>query len=154
MADEKSERTSGFAKKVRPQNRPNQAGAPKQRRCLMSMVCHHLLRWWHIWKMAQFPTDTSYFRAKAPPESFELRGGVIKLQRSDQQGPPSGPVTILTFLDGLPRKVQVTLAEADHQKAVEAYQRGATVTCSAELIKQGTQFVLQNPREFTVSQEE
>ena len=95
-----------------------------------------------------------YFRAKAPPEPLELRGAVIKLQRADKDGPPSGPVTILTFLDGLPRKVQVTLAEADHQKAVEAYQRGATVTCSGELLKHGTQLTLQNPREFTVSQEE
>jgi hypothetical protein len=95
-----------------------------------------------------------YFRAQAPPEPIELRGAVIKLQRSDKHGPPAGPVTILTFVDGLPRKVNVILSHADHQKAVEAYRRGATVTCIGELIRQGTQFVLQNPREFTVSQED
>ena len=53
-------------------------------------------------------------------------------------------MTILAFVDGLPRKVHVTLQESEHQKAVTAYQRGATVTCSGELTRQGSQFVLQN----------
>jgi hypothetical protein len=95
-----------------------------------------------------------YFRAKARPEPVELRGAVIKLHRLNQQELPSNAVTILTFLDGRPQKVNVTLDDEDYRKAVQAHKRGATVTCSGDLVRQGAQLVLQIPREFTVSQDE
>jgi hypothetical protein len=93
-------------------------------------------------------------KATAPREEVEIRGGVVKLQRQGEQGPPAGPVSILAFLDGNPRRVSVTLEEADHQRAIQAYERGATVICTGDLLKVAQQYILQNPRGFTIVSEE
>lgn len=95
-----------------------------------------------------------HYKAATPPEAFELRGAVIGLRRDDKEGPPTGPVTIFGLVEGAQRKVQVTLNQDDHQKAIDAYNRGATVACSGELTKQGSQYVLQKLSGFTVLPEE
>jgi hypothetical protein len=92
--------------------------------------------------------------AAAPREGVEIRGIVKKLQRQGEQGPPAGPVTIWAFLDGNPRRVSVTLAEADHHTAILAYERDATVVCTGDLVKSGQQYSLQNPRGFNIVSEE
>jgi hypothetical protein len=89
-------------------------------------------------------------KATAPREEVEIRGGVVKLQKEGEQGPPSGPVTLLAFIDGTPRRVFVTLAEPDHNTAIQAYQRDATVVCTGDLVKIGQKYILQNPHGFTM----
>ena len=90
------------------------------------------------------------FRATAPVEAVELQGFVVKLQTTTPDGPPAGPVTIHALADGVVRKVVVALSEADHRAAIDAYNRRATVVCTGDLVLQGSQYTLQNPRGFAV----
>jgi hypothetical protein len=91
-----------------------------------------------------------WFKASAPSEEVEIRGAVVRLQRKDETGPPTGPVTLWAVVEGKPRKVSLELAEADHQIALQAYKEGATVVCTGTLVRTGQLFTLQNPRQFTI----
>lgn len=93
-------------------------------------------------------------KATAPREDVEIRGHVVILRKEGELGPPAGPVTILTFIDGTPRRVTVPLAMADHHLAIQAYERGTPVACTGDLIKSGQQFTLHNPRGFTIVSED
>lgn len=91
------------------------------------------------------------YRASAPPEETEVRGAVVQLRRDEQHGPVSGPVTVMAFVEGRPRRVQILLDETAHQVAVEAYREGAPIACTGDLVKQGASWVLQNPKGFTIA---
>lgn len=91
------------------------------------------------------------YRASAPPEETEIRGAVVQLRRDDRTGPMSGPVTVMAFVDGRPRKVQVALDETAHQTAFEAYRDGLEVVCTGDLAKQGGAWVLNNPKGFAIA---
>lgn len=93
-------------------------------------------------------------KVTAPREEVEIHGVVMKLQKEGEEGPPAGPVTILAFIDGTPRRVTVPLAMEDHRVAIQAYERGIAVACTGDLIKSGRQYTLQNPRGFTFVSEE
>ena len=91
------------------------------------------------------------FRASAPPEEAEIRGAVLQLNRDEAKGIASGPVTVMAFVQGKPRKVQITLDAPSHALAVQAYERAAEIGCTGDLVKQGGAWVLQNPKGFTVA---
>lgn len=94
------------------------------------------------------------FRQSAPPEETEIRGVVVQLRRDEQSGPVSGPVTIVAFIEGKPRRVQIALDEAHHMIAVQAYQQGAQICCRGDLVKVGKGWELQNPKGFSILIEE
>lgn len=91
-----------------------------------------------------------FYRASAPPEETEIRGAVVQLRRDDQSGPAAGPVTVMAFVEGKPRRVQIPLDEAGHQKALNAYQQGAEIACTGDLVKTGNSWQLKNPKGFSI----
>ena len=70
------------------------------------------------------------------------------------KAPPTGPMTVMAFMDGKPRRVQITLDEPSHRVALQAYDRGAEITCLGDLVKSGTSFVLQNAKGFAIVSDE
>jgi hypothetical protein len=91
------------------------------------------------------------YRASAPPEETEIRGAVVQLKRDEPRGAASGPITVMAFIDGKPRRVQISLDEASHQLAMQAYERGAEIACTGDLVKQGVSWALLNPKGFSVT---
>jgi len=94
------------------------------------------------------------FRASAPQEAVEVRGLVVRLQKETSDGPPAGPVTVHGLVDGVLRKVVVTLPETEHRAATDAYNRSATVVCTGDLVRNGSLYTLQNPRGFAILADE
>lgn len=95
-----------------------------------------------------------WFKAIAPREDVEVRGAVVRLQRKGETGPAEGPVTLLCFIEGEPRRVSVSLAAEDHRIALRAYEEGATISCTGDLVRTGNLFTLLNQRRFTIVPEE
>lgn len=91
-----------------------------------------------------------FYRASAPPEESEIQGAVVQLRRQEESGPAAGPVIVMAFVEGKPRRVQISLDEAGHQIALDAYQQGAEIACTGDLVKQGNSWVLQNPKGFSI----
>jgi len=92
-----------------------------------------------------------FYRSSAPPEETDIRGAVVQLRREEQSGPAAGPVTVMAFVEGKPRRVQITLDEAGHRVALQAYQQGAEIACTGDLVKVGNSWVLQNPKGFSIA---
>jgi hypothetical protein len=90
------------------------------------------------------------YRASAPPEETEIRGAVVQLKRDQPTGAASGPITVMAFIDGRPRRVQITLDEPSHRLAVQAYEQGAEIACTGDLVKQGGAWVLLDPKGFSI----
>ena len=88
-------------------------------------------------------------RAPARARAALGRGGELSPATGPGTGP--GPVTVMAFVEGRPRRVQIALDEAAHKQAVEAYREGAQITCTGDLVKQGATWVLQNPKGFSIS---
>ena len=104
-----------------------------------------------------FPADTMpligeaarIFRQTPPREGFEVEGYVVKLARRGDVG-DEGIATVASFLEGNERLINVVLGGADYHRAVQAHDFGIRVVCYGHLTKRGGQFVLLNPREFTL----
>lgn len=94
-----------------------------------------------------------WFKASGPREDVEVRGAVVRLQRTGETGPAEGPVSLLCFLEGEPRRVSVTLAAEDHRTTLRAYE-GVTVRCSGDLVRVGNVYTLRQPRNFAIVPEE
>jgi hypothetical protein len=94
------------------------------------------------------------FKASAPREEIEVRGVVVRLQRQGEQGPPTGPILLHTFIEGKPRKVQIDLAEPEHRIALQAYPDAATVRCTGDLVRTGQIYTLRNPSGFAIVPDE
>jgi hypothetical protein len=48
----------------------------------------------------------------------------------------------------------VSLPAEDHQVALRAYEKGATISCTGDLVRTGKLFTLRNPRRFSIASEE
>jgi hypothetical protein len=84
----------------------------------------------------------------------EIRGFVVQLRSEDVANPVSGPVIVKGYVDGISRRVQITLDTQEHQQAAMAYRDRLEVSCRGELTKQGNSWVLTHPRQFTAIQDE
>jgi hypothetical protein len=84
------------------------------------------------------------FRENEPVENSEVLGTVIKLEREDEQ---QGKVTIFGSIDGIPRKITMELAGADHQIAIRSYKEQTPLTCAGTLARDGRSWVLRSPRD-------
>ena len=87
-------------------------------------------------------------RAKEPVHGFEVQGYVIGLER--QKESPTGTITVSAAVDGRARKVRLTLEDADYQHAIEAHKHNRLITCTGELVRQGSAYVLEQPHDFAV----
>ncbi|MCE5216213.1 hypothetical protein LLH03_04185 [bacterium] len=91
-------------------------------------------------------------RGTLPREEFEVVGLVTNLARGPEAS--SGVVSVLAFVDDKPRKVKMELSEGAYAKAVYAHGERKAVTCCGELVKEGGAFRLQNPRGFSIQDED
>lgn len=78
--------------------------------------------------------------------NIEIQGMVTRLPQSDS----IGTVTLLGFVVGKLRKINVNLNEPEYSEAIKAYQERLPVVCMGDLIKEGDTFVLKNPRYFAL----
>ncbi|MCC3411877.1 MULTISPECIES: hypothetical protein [unclassified Microcoleus] len=62
-------------------------------------------------------------------------------------------ITLIGFVVGKLRKINLELPEADYQLALKAYEARSPVTCFGDLIKENDGFVLNNPRDFALLSE-
>lgn len=97
-----------------------------------------------------FPADTMplieeaarIFRKVRTQEGVVVEGYVIRLVKKETD--EKGTVTVASFVEDNPRLINVTLDDADYQRAIKAHKYGIRVTLYGNLIKQGGQFVLVN----------
>ena len=77
----------------------------------------------------------------------EIPGWINKIH-----GEESGKceVTIVGFVVGKLRKINLELSKSDYQLALAAYQERSAITCSGDLIKENDRFVLKNLHKFAV----
>jgi hypothetical protein len=59
-------------------------------------------------------------------------------------------ITLMGFLVGKLRKINLELSGSDYQLALKAYEARSPVTCFGDLIKENDCFVLNNPRDFAL----
>jgi hypothetical protein len=92
-------------------------------------------------------------RERSPVDGFEVLGIVIAIDRPT--GDPyqasdslSGVATVLTDVDGRPRKVRIALLGDDWAKAHNAMKHGLLLSCCGELTREGKFFVLKSPRDI------
>jgi len=90
------------------------------------------------------------FRASAPPEETEICGAVVQLKGEEQSGTAAGPVTVMAFVDGRPRRVQINLDREGHRLALLACEQGAEIACTGDLVKHGNSWELKNPKGFSI----
>jgi hypothetical protein len=88
-------------------------------------------------------------REKAPITDYELEGAVVKLERPE--GAPTGHVTVMGQVEGLPRRVVVELADPQYHDAVLAHDQEKALRCVGTLIREGRGYVLQSPRDVAVA---
>jgi len=89
-------------------------------------------------------------REAAPRDLFPVMGPVLRLSRKSPDEP--GRVTILSFLDGEPRRIVVEMVGADYATAIEAHGAGTCLRCVGRLEKQGTTWTLVNPQDVRPDQ--
>jgi hypothetical protein len=79
--------------------------------------------------------------------NVEIPGWINKLH-----GVESGicQVTVMGFVVGKLRKINLELREADYQLALKAYEERSAITCSGDLIKENDFFVLKNQHDFAL----
>lgn len=79
--------------------------------------------------------------------NVEIQGWINKLYREESG---TCQVTIVGFVVGKLRKINLELREADYQFALQAYEERSAITCSGDLIKENDCFVLKNQHNFAL----
>jgi hypothetical protein len=77
--------------------------------------------------------------------NLEIQGMVIEVP-SDV----TGYVTLMGVVLGKLRKLGVQLSEPDYHLAFKAYQERLPVVCTGDFIKENGDFLLKNPRNFSL----
>lgn len=91
-------------------------------------------------------------RETSPVEEFELQGFVIALDRP--AGAEVGTVTVLGFVEEAPRRIRIQLRDPDYHIAVQAHDQRLPIFCVGELLREGRSFVLNQPRQLRIGQQE
>ncbi len=61
----------------------------------------------------------------------------------------SGEITLLGLVADQLRKIKTELADQDYILAIKAYQERLPIFCTGDLIKEGSNFILKNPHNFS-----
>lgn len=90
-------------------------------------------------------------RERSPVDDFEVLGIVIAIDRPtgdpyQASGSLAGVATVLTDVDGRPRKVRIALDGDDWSKAHDAMKRGLLLSCRGDLSREGKLLALKRPR--------
>ena len=91
------------------------------------------------------------FRETETASGIELLGVVRRL---DHQGGDRGRIVLATSVEGAPRNVTVDLSGVDHSLAVRSYEDRIPLTCVGELKREGRAWLLENPRELQLVNED
>ncbi|MBH8578028.1 hypothetical protein I8752_34805 [Nostocaceae cyanobacterium CENA369] len=76
----------------------------------------------------------------------EIQGLVIKLAERNHPG----NVTIIGFVVGKPRQINLSLSESEYNQARTAYHQRLPVVCTGDLIKENDAFVLKKITSFAL----
>lgn len=87
--------------------------------------------------------------AEQPP--LELVGMVVGLRRPE--GAETGRATLVAFIGGRPKTVNIELAQHDYDLAIQAHQLHRTVMCEGVLVRMGRAAILTNMTNFRVAPE-
>ncbi len=79
--------------------------------------------------------------------NVEIQGWINKLHWEESG---TCQVTVMGFVVGKLRKINLELPESNYQLALKAYEDRSPVTCFGDLIKENDGFVLKNPRDFAL----
>jgi hypothetical protein len=90
-------------------------------------------------------------REDATYPAIDLTGTVVKLESPDALS--GGEVVLRTSFDRRLRLVRFRLETDDYRKAVKAHGERSFITCRGDLMKDGRDWVLQSPREFSLIDE-
>lgn len=89
------------------------------------------------------------FRVYDKLDGYELKGPVIKLERSE--GDPFGWVTIHAPVEDATRKVTIMLADPDYQLAVRAHAEHRYVHVVGSVVREGRTYRLEKPTGFELA---
>ncbi|MEG4172721.1 MULTISPECIES: hypothetical protein [unclassified Microcoleus] len=79
--------------------------------------------------------------------NVEIPGWINKVHGEESA---IGKITLMGFVVGKLRKINLELSGSDYHLAVKAYEERSPVTCFGDLIKENDCFVLKNPRDFVL----
>jgi hypothetical protein len=91
------------------------------------------------------------FRARDTLEDYLVEGTIIKLERAGQS---VGKVTIFGRVEDEMRRLVVELSPSEYDEAARAHTEFRPVRVSGNLLREGRSFRLENPRGFTVLNED
>jgi len=91
-------------------------------------------------------------RERSSWPDFELVGPVVKLESDAPE--LSGRVTLVGLVEGRQARVRMELAGPEYWLALEAHGKGQSLRCAGTLVRDGTQFELQAPRDLELEPEE
>lgn len=79
--------------------------------------------------------------------NVEISGWINKVYGAESA---TCKITLMGFVVGKLRKINLELSGSDYQLALKAYEGRSPVTCFGDLIKENDGFVLNNPRDFAL----
>lgn len=91
------------------------------------------------------------FRETEVTDGIEVIGVVNDLKH---RGGDQGRVTVIGTADGVARKVTLDLAGGNHALAVRSYEERIRLSCIGELVREGRSWVLRNPREISLLEDD
>lgn len=99
-----------------------------------------------------FREAASRFRSLEPRPDETLSAFVVALDRQPDAG--EGKVSLKTFLDGQPVSVRTTLPPDMYHRAIGAHDAKQSVTVTGDLKRAGQRWVLENPRNLQILQDD
>lgn len=83
--------------------------------------------------------------------NLNIQGVVLQIQHFNAEE-LSGTLVILGVVFDKLRKIKTELFNHDYLLAIKAYQERLPITCTGDLIKEDSCFLLKNPRDFTLDE--
>lgn len=99
-----------------------------------------------------FREAASRFRSLEPRPDETLTAFVVALDRQPDAG--EGKVSLKTFLEGQPVSVRTTLPPDMYHRAIGAHDAKQSVTVTGDLKRAGQRWVLENPRNLQILQDD
>ncbi len=90
-------------------------------------------------------------REREPLSEFELRGPVVKLERSE--GASTGKATVVGLLEDRQARVTLELDDGQYHIAVRAHDQGHSVRTTGTLVREGRGFLLKNASTLSIDAE-
>ena len=87
------------------------------------------------------------FHAREPEPDHELAGYVIMVGRSIEES--DGHAVLQTIVDGKPRRVKMRFDRTDFDTVVQALREKTPLNVTGDLVRSGTRYELQRPRQVS-----